>query len=105
MNRNLVRLAGPCLGAVCGVATMVMVNGGALSWAELSSLAAPRFRTGSGVARLRGRRSGRTWRIGCAIPCHDLPAQGGQDTETSRWRRLPGVVRKHAFGIGRQVER
>jgi hypothetical protein len=27
MNRNLVRLAGPCLGAVCGVATMVMVNG------------------------------------------------------------------------------
>jgi hypothetical protein len=27
MNRNLVRLAGPCLGAGCGVATMVMVNG------------------------------------------------------------------------------
>jgi hypothetical protein len=27
MNRNLVRLAGPCLGAVCGVATMIMVSG------------------------------------------------------------------------------
>ena len=27
MNSNLVRLAGPRLGAVCGVATMMMVNG------------------------------------------------------------------------------
>jgi hypothetical protein len=27
MSRNWIRLAGPCLGAVCGLATMVMVNG------------------------------------------------------------------------------
>jgi len=29
MSRNLVRLAGPILGAVCGVAVMALVNG---SW-------------------------------------------------------------------------